>query len=393
MKKMFGALSCAIALGMVVPAASAWDQDSISPEVKTALDEQLQLNYERYGTVGQSVVILRNNKPYYAGTQGLSNIELQVPVEQDHLFPGYSVTKLFTSVLVMKFVEEGKIDVNRTVRSYLSYLPEKWEEATVAHALNHTSGIPLYFHIAYEKRKFQDTKRDVFASLADAPRHFKLGTRNSYNNTNYLILASILEKVSGRSYQQLVREHILDPLKLENIGHASGKAVLDKMVTSYQAHDGGVRRAINIDWPAYTFSHSGLYSTAAELAAFMTGLVEGKIVKDVHQYWTPMKLNNGRDGDYAFGFEYDEDGGYILVGHDGGDRVKLRHYFSTNPEEPSYTLAYLTNGSASNVRTDILADSVMSIVAPENFKRSALKGAFTNMKWRFKRLTAPSDKE
>ena len=114
-----------IAIAICSFAASVHAADELTADVRRALDKQLALNSQRYGVVGQSVVILRNNKPYYEGMHGFSNIEFKVPVERDHRFPSYSVTKLFTSTLIMKFVEQGKIDIGKSIRFYLPYLPSR----------------------------------------------------------------------------------------------------------------------------------------------------------------------------------------------------------------------------------------------------------------------------
>ena len=346
--------------------------------LKAALDAQLLKNEARYGIVGQSVMLLKNGEPLYRGKAGLAHLELDVPVAENHLFPSYSVAKLFTSVLVMQIVEEGKIDTGASIRTYLPTLTERWQPITVAHVLNHTSGIPRYIDDAITRNKFLPSKAAVFEAFADAPEHFKIGTRNGYNNTNYLVLAAILEAVSGESFEALVNARIITPLGLKHTGHASAKAVVKNMVSSYQGADGTVRKNIDVDWPIYTFSHSALYSTPEDLTKFMTALTGGKLVplNALKNFWQPMALADGSKGHYAFGFEYAERDGYIQVGHDGGNRVKLRHYFPINGEGDSYTLAYLTNGYAHGVWTDIFADSVMARVNEGQFARAHITEAF-----------------
>ena len=92
-----------------------------------------------------------------------------------------------------------------------------------------------------------------------------------------------------------------------------------------------------------------------------------------------MKLINGRNGKYAFGFEYSVKDGFNQVGHDGGNRVKIRHYFKSVPNEDSFTIAYLTNGNANNVWTDILTDSLMSIIDPKQFRMASLNEQFVSL--------------
>lgn len=350
----------------------------VSPSMLTSLNQQLAKNSKRYGVVGQSVLILRNHQAFYRGLHGAANIELAVDISEKHIFPSYSITKLLTSVLVMQQVESGSIELKNSIRSYLPYLPKKWQSVTIEHLLSHTSGIPRYFDRAMKKGAFLPSKKAVFLSLIDEPEHFEIGTKNNYNNTNFLLLAAILEANTGKSYQTLVAEVIIAPLGLTNTGHTSAKDIVKNHVTSYRGSDGHIRKNINIDWPEYTFSHSALYSTPADLATFMTALVTGKFVsiETLKKLWLPMKLTDGKDGRYAFGFEYSVEDGYYLLGHDGGNHVKLRHYFNPKNSSDNYTLVYATNGNAHGVWTDVLADSLMAIIAPKKFKLAALKEQF-----------------
>ncbi|WDE00927.1 serine hydrolase [Thalassomonas actiniarum] len=374
-------------------------KENISPSIHDQLDQQLIKNSQRYGIAGQSVLLLKNNQVIYQGQQGFANLELAVPVAEHHIFSAYSVTKLFTSVLMMQLVEEGSVDVKKSIRYYLPFLPVHWQQVTVEHALNHTSGIPRYFDAVMEKGRFLASKKAVFLSLADAEDHFEIGTMNKYNNTNFLILSAILEAKTGKSYQELVASKIVQPLKLKNTGHASALAVIGNMVTNYQGMAGQIRKNKEVDWSQYSYAHSGLYSTPRELATFMTALVSQKFVsrESLKKMWQPMTLLNGQSGYYAFGFEYALRDGYQQVGHDGGNRVKLRHYFKEEPGAgDSYTLVYMTNGSAYSVWTDILADSLMSIIEPKIFKQAelteyfmteVLKGEEGNLPALFKRIT------
>lgn len=357
---------------------SAYAMEEIPPSMLTSLNQQLAKNNERYGVVGQSVLILKNHQHFYQGHHGVANIELDVDITEKHIFPSYSITKLLTSVLMMQQVERGTVELKNSIRTYLPYLPKQWQPVTIEHLLSHTSGIPRYFDIAMEEGSFLPTKKAVFLSLIDEPKHFEIGTKNSYNNTNFLLLSAILEAKTGKSYQDLVAEVIINPLRLKNTGHTSAKDIIKNLVTSYRGANGHIRKNMNIDWPEYAFSHSALYSTPADLATFMNALVTGKFVsqKTLKKLWQPMKLTDGKNGRYAFGFEYSIEDDYYLLGHDGGNHVKLRYYFNPKDSLDNYTLVYATNGNAYDVWTDVLADSLMAIIDPEKFKMAALKEQF-----------------
>jgi len=352
----------------------------IDTEITKQLDLQLAKNSERYGIAGQAVRILKNNEVIYDGRDGFANVELSVPVNDEHRFPSYSVTKLFTSVLLMQLVERGDVDIHQSIRTYLPYLPSHWQDVTVEHALSHTSGIPEYMGRIIKTNQFLPTKKAVFLSLSSQPEHFKMGSQNRYNNTNFLVLSAILEEVTGKTYNELVKNIIIKPLSLTNTAHASARTVINNMVSSYIGRNGQLIKNREIDWSEYSYAHSALYSTPADLSAFMTALVTGKFVKTstLNKLWQPMQLNNGKQGRYAFGFEFKRKDGYIQVGHDGGNRVKLRHYFNRNQND-TYTIAYMTNGNSNDVWTDILADSLMTIIDKEQFALASLSQQFISL--------------
>ncbi|MDP5148954.1 serine hydrolase domain-containing protein [Rheinheimera baltica] len=374
--KYFSRLLLSCLLSFWVCQAQA-ELDSAS-SLSLSVDKQLVKNANRFGVVGQSVLILKNHHPIYRGVQGYANKELSVKVTPEHIFPSYSVAKLFTSVLVMQLVQSGEVDLQHSIRDYLAYLPQSWQNVTVAHLLNHTSGVPRYFDAIMQRGSFLADKKAVYSSLEQAPTHFKMGTENRYNNTNFLLLASLLELKTKKSYKQLVDDVIVKPLGLQNTGHASARAVRHNMVSSYQGANGVTIKNLDIDWPEYSFAHSALYSTPEDLATFIAALIKGKFVKPqlLKTYFNPMMLSDGTAGTYAFGFEYSVEDNFIRVGHDGGNRVKLRHYYNVENAADNYTLVYMTNGNANDVWTDVLADSVMSVIAPETFKMATLKEQF-----------------
>ncbi len=373
--RIFMKHGCILLLLLSFVTLSSQSNAGVKELLEHQLNQQLADNARRYGVVGQSVLILKNNEIFYKGVHGLANIELDVKVNTQHRFPSYSVTKLITSVLMMKLVEKGEVKLNESILSYLPYLPQHWQAVTVAHLLNHTSGIPRYFDAVWESNSFLPNKRAVYESLKSNDEHFKIGTKNSYNNTNYLLLASILESKTGKSYSDLVSEQIVEPLKLSDLGHASANAVIKMMTSSYTGNNGLIERNRNFDWPAYSFSHSALYSSPEDLAMFMSTLVKGLFVsqKSLKSFWQPMKLTSGKNGRYAFGFKYVFEDNYYQLGHDGGNNVTLRYYFKDEKSTDTYILAYATNGNANGVWMDVLADSLMAIIDPNEFELAHLK--------------------
>jgi D-alanyl-D-alanine carboxypeptidase len=137
--------------------------------LQSAIDRQLALNAQRYGIAGQAVLILHDGKTVYRGSQGLADREARESVHPDDIFPVFSVSKLFASVLLMQMVELGQLDLQETVGHYLPDLPASWRTIKVDEVLNHVSGLPEYFDGSRTPIVLPGTMEAAFAALADRP--------------------------------------------------------------------------------------------------------------------------------------------------------------------------------------------------------------------------------
>ena len=351
-------MPCALASPLQAPAI-----------IKTRLDQQLEINRRRYGLVSQTVWVLKNGKPYYRGLNGKANIELDVAVQDNAVYPVYSLAKLFANIVLMKLVEDGLINLDGRLGEYLPELPKSWHGLTVRQCQNHVSGLPEYFSMNLVKTGFLPNKNAIFQALSDRPFEFKTGQAERYNNTNYLIIAAIIEKQSKRQYLELVNDLIIEPLELTNTTFAEARAVLPNRVSSYWGEKGAYLVDKGVDWPEYTFVHSGLHSTAEDLARFMSGIVQGRVLAKatVANMWQVPRLSNGAAGSYASGWEYSGYDKLKQVSHEGGNRVRLSYFYSETEPRDTYTVVYLTNGNRLNTWTSLLVESVVSNIDPEHF--------------------------
>ena len=121
-----------------------------------------------------------------------------------------------------------------------------------------------------------------------------------------------------------------------------------------------------IAWPTYSAAHGNLYSTADDLASFLSAVAQGKFVsrENLLRLWKPYAFANGNTGYFASGWEYGESGAWHEVGHDGGAKVRVRLVFGKDLNDPA-AIVYLTNGSRDNVWSRTLVDSVQQLVLPQ----------------------------
>jgi D-alanyl-D-alanine carboxypeptidase len=221
----------------------------------------------------------------WVGASGTLEQAGSVPVTTEARFRIASITKVFVSIVVLQFVEEGKIALDDPLSRHLPAYPARG--VTIRQLLNHTSGIPDYsmsddFNkelLNYRDRRWTDA--EVLALVKDIKPEFTPGTDYAYSNTNYILVGEVIRNISGRSWAQEVRRRILDPLNLNSTYIAGSERVPEPVIPGYfdADNDGDVE---NIEtggpWPALETSEGpagAIISTAPDLLAFGEALFRG----------------------------------------------------------------------------------------------------------------------
>jgi D-alanyl-D-alanine carboxypeptidase len=221
---------------------------------------------------------------------GLADRAFKVPADSTTRYRIASITKLFTSVLVLQLRDEGKLDLNGSIKKYLpDYTGEAGDEITVHHLLNHTSGLPQYDNVSSYQEAFNNgveqyqkplsaealLKRVSTGKLTD-----KSGAKFNYNNADYFVLGRIIEKLTGKTYERALTDRIVGPLGLKDSGMLHWDAIIDRLAPTYFFRD-DTKTLIN-DMPVYYenwYAAAGMYSTVTDLLTFADALYGGRLIK------------------------------------------------------------------------------------------------------------------
>ncbi|WNG50444.1 serine hydrolase [Archangium minus] len=242
---------------------------------------------------------------------GQANFEWRVPNTPDTKFRIGSVTKQFTAMVILQLVAEGKLALEDKLTKHLpDYRKDTGERVTIAQLLNHTSGIPSYTSPAF----FQNDSRDPYSvadfvkKFASGDLEFEPGTKYSYNNSGYFLLGAIIEKLTGMSYAQALRQRIFEPLGMKGTGYDVAMEVLPKRASGYQLGLNGYVNAPYLDM-SLPYAAGSLYSTVEDLYLWDRALYQDKLLPaplkqqmftpGLEQYaygWSvkPLKLNDGK---------------------------------------------------------------------------------------------------
>ena len=275
--------------------------------------------YARDHAFSGSVLVQVDGKVRYANSFGLANIAFDIPNDARTRYPIASITKLFTSALILQLRDEGRLDLDRNVRAYLpDYRGEAGDRVTVRQLLNHTSGLPGYDQAADAASAIRDgmpvyqlphdtdalLARYASGALVSSP-----GTKFEYNNADYVVLGKIVERLRGMAFERALRQWLLDPLGMRDSGMLRQDTIVPRLADTYfhRAEHG----PLTPDLPAYPenwYASGAMYATPRDLLAFAGALFGGKLLgKDS----MAQLLEPGLD-DYGLGlwvYETGADGG------------------------------------------------------------------------------------
>lgn len=257
--------------------------------------------YHRLDQFTGSALVAEKGKVVFKKGYGLANREWDVPNAPDTKFRLGSITKQFTSMLVMQLVHEGKIKLDEPMLAYLpDYRADTGQKVTVRHLLTHTSGIPSYTGLPgflQEVSRNPSSVADFVKRYASGDLEFEPGSKYAYNNSGYFLLGAILERVAGKPYEKLVQERIFEPLGMKDSGYDRHQTVLPKRAAGYERTPEGVRNAAYLDM-SLPYAAGSLYSTVEDLFRWDRALAAHTLLpkEEAEVMTTPVRDN------YAFGW-------------------------------------------------------------------------------------------
>ena len=292
-------------------------------EFAAKADSIVQLCHKRYGFQGNVLVSIKG-KPVYRGSYGTADFRSKEELTKESIFQLASVSKQFTAMSILMLYEQGKLDLDDDVQQYIPQLP--YEGITIRHLLNHTSGLPNYMWLvehkwrSKEEAPYNDEVIDLMAKHRLNP-YFSPGRRFNYSNTGYMVLAHVVEVVSGRLFGDFVHENIFQPLGMDNsyvysrsldrkyykdhlMGHYTRR--WRYRVIDYTLNDGAV-------------GDKGVYSTIDDMYKWDEALKANKLISGElkEQAFTRAKIRNRWAVDYGFGYRLREKDGHKVVYHHG----------------------------------------------------------------------------
>lgn len=275
--------------------------------------EDLMIRYNELGEFNGSILIVEEGSVIYENTFGFADFETQEPLDASTPFYLASLAKQFTAMGIMMLVEEKRISYEDKLSRFFPLMPAVYKNITVHELLTHTSGIKDYFRLNIMHPGLKNI--DVYEALVNKNQlDFTPGTKYSYSNSGYVLLAMIIQIASGELYDDFLNERIFKPLDMEHTF----------VVTEYKQPrhyaKGYTAKLKPYDYELLTYGDGGIFSTASDLLKWHRALENNTLVssKALLEAYTPVKLANGQMRRYGYGWEIGNNLYGKLVFHTGG---------------------------------------------------------------------------
>jgi len=337
-------------------------------------------------TPGAAVIIIQNGKVLLKKGYGLANLQTKAPITTDTAFRLASLTKQFTAMAVMMLAERGKLKYEDPLSKFFPEFPTYAEKITIRHLLNHLAGFPEYEDLFIKSGKidkdwprsastkpsaFEPSSKDALAILEQVKSpDFGPGEKFRYSNSGYVILAQIVEKVSGQSFRQFLEQNTFAPLGMKrSFVNDETRPRVSNLATSYTLKD-GVYHDIDYTPVNAIYGEDNVYSTIEDLYKWDQALYTEKLVKasTLKEAFSPGRLNDGSLTSYGFAWGVSTFLGLESVAHSGswlGFRTRIVRFPAQR-----FTVIILSNVAelepnllASKISKTYLADKLTFPVA------------------------------
>ncbi len=288
--------------------------------------DEVVTRYAKYGKFNGSVLVAEEGEVIFKKGFGMANFEWDVPNQTDTKFRIASITKQFTSMLIMQLVAEQKLDLQTPISAYLPNYPKKnADRITIHHLLTHTSGTPDFHHFMDYKEMdpYRYRPEELVNLFADQELLFSPGEQFSYTNTGYDLLGYIIEKITGKSYKQVLQDNIFEPLSMLNSGFDDNRVVLKNRASGYANRylRGDYVNANYIDM-TIPYAAGSIYSTVEDMFLWEQALYTENLLPKKYRdllYGKYISAFNGRH--YGYGWII----GGMQIGNTGERIETLSH--------------------------------------------------------------------
>jgi CubicO group peptidase (beta-lactamase class C family) len=282
--------------------------------------DQLMSNQYQADDSGATILIAKEGKVVYRKAFGKSNLELNIDMIPENVFEIGSITKQFTGVSILMLLEEGKLSLDDEITKFIPDYPTQETTITIQHLLTHTSGIKSYTSMPslkdFARKDISPT--ELIDAFKNEPMDFNPGEKFLYNNSGFVLLGYIIEKVSGMSYPEFLQKRIFDVLKMDNSLYGSKYTIVKNRAAGYQKQE----TYLNADYISMTIPYAAgsIMSTVDDMFIWNKAIRNNTLIskESLAKAFTNYTLNNGDNINYGYGWAINMINDVPVIEHGGG---------------------------------------------------------------------------
>lgn len=270
---------------------------------KASVIDQIAKGYASERGFSGSILIGQGDQVFYESSHGLANHDYKIPNTSSTKFRLASLSKQFTAAALILLEQQGKVDFEKPISTYLSTLkPEIGEKISIHHILSHSSGLGRDIESLSKKDLGKDyiSLPDIISLINTSSLFFKPGKKMSYSNLGYALAAAIIESVTQQSYGQALNELIFKPLGMKDTGHESSSMLMPNRAQGYVSLPDGVINAAYED-KSYVIGAGSVYSTTLDLFLWGRELLSGNLISKANK----ARFFSRQAGRYGYGWYID----------------------------------------------------------------------------------------
>jgi len=366
------------------------------------IDAFIEKNMKELHIPSLSYAVMQNGEYISSGVYGLAEVELNAPANEHTLFNVGSVGKTFTATAIMLLEEDGKLSIKDPIGKHLEGIPDSWDNITIEHLLNHTSGIKDYVDdnggytlLPNIDRAVELTPEQYIQMCTSNPLNFPTGTKWAYSNSNYALLGFIIRKHIDTSMDEFMRKRVFEPAGMTDTRYESAKELRANRAKGYHKDSTGVINGDLISDFYSTIGDCGILTSGKDLAKWGPALASGKVVSkgQLDKMWTKHQLNDGKISQedirpYGLGWVVDDVLGSPVYGHDGSFRKGYLGFYRYYPEH-DLSIAIMMNQWSDMGKSFLLFGSLAESFLPDDLKftgRQPIEGELADQ-WKEKMKT------
>lgn len=288
------------------------------------IDSIMQYCYDN-NLFNGSVLVAHKSKVLFTDGYGYSDTGLKKQNNPETIFRLGSVTKTFTSILIMKLYEEGKLELDDKVTSFIpDYPKEQGDKISIRHLLSHSSGMTDYTSMPgiLDYILEEQNPEEFIKFFWNEKTGFEPGSEYNYSNSGYFLLGAITEVITGKKYAEALQEYIFNPLGMKNSGYINDDEHYENEANGYVKTEEGLSSPMSFHH-SLPFAAGGIYSTAEDLYIYFMAIHKNEILSPANTVLLQTPCFPDADDKYGYGFGILQvDKGFfsepvLITGHEG----------------------------------------------------------------------------